>query len=181
MILIGIGANLPSGAGGSPAVTCRAALGSLAGRGVVVAACSRWFESAPVPPSAQPWYVNGVARVTTELEPDALLELLHRVEDEYGRRRGAPNAARTLDLDLIAYDEMVRAGPDGPVLPHPRLHQRLFVLLPLLEVAPDWRHPVLGRTAARLLAELPPGQVARPLEGPQEGRPDRASGGASLR
>jgi 2-amino-4-hydroxy-6-hydroxymethyldihydropteridine diphosphokinase len=83
------------------------------------------------------------------------------VETVYGRERSVPNAARTLDLDIIAIGNLVRNEPD-PILPHPRAHLRAFVLEPLVDVAPAWMHPVLGRTAAALLADLPP-QDIRPL------------------
>jgi 2-amino-4-hydroxy-6-hydroxymethyldihydropteridine diphosphokinase len=83
------------------------------------------------------------------------------VEEACGRQRTVPNAARTLDLDIIAIGNLVRAEPD-PVLPHPRAHLRAFVLAPLADVAPDWVHPILGRTALELLAALPP-QDIRPL------------------
>ena len=100
------------------------------------------------------------------MEPDAadLLARLQSIEAQAGRTRGERNAARTLDLDIIAMGEagrMVRAAPD-PVLPHPRAHLRAFVLAPLLDVAPCWVHPVLGRSAADILAELQ-AQVVRPI------------------
>jgi 2-amino-4-hydroxy-6-hydroxymethyldihydropteridine diphosphokinase len=85
--------------------------------------------------------------------------MLMEVEAAFGRRRGRPNDARTLDLDLIAIDGIVRSSPD-PVLPHPRAHLRAFVLAPLAEVAPDWVHPVTGLTASALLAALPPQDIA---------------------
>jgi 2-amino-4-hydroxy-6-hydroxymethyldihydropteridine diphosphokinase len=88
------------------------------------------------------------------------LATLHEVEAALGRRRGAPNAARTLDLDLIDYDGRVEAGP--PILPHPRLETRGFVLLPLAEVAPGWRHPVSGRTVGDLIATLESDRDVRP-------------------
>jgi 2-amino-4-hydroxy-6-hydroxymethyldihydropteridine diphosphokinase len=94
-------------------------------------------------------------------DPAALLARLMAVETACGRQRSVPNAARTLDLDLIAIDDLVRAAPD-PILPHPRAHLRAFVLAPLADVAPAWVHPVLGRTATELLAELPPQEI-RPL------------------
>jgi 2-amino-4-hydroxy-6-hydroxymethyldihydropteridine diphosphokinase len=163
MILIGLGANLPSDVG-EPRATLEAALAKLEREGVRVVARSRWYRSAPVPRADQPDYVNAVASVETALDPTALLALLHRIEQEFGRARGAPNAARTLDLDLLAYRDRVSEGGEGaPVLPHPRLHERAFVLLPLVDIAPDWRHPRLGRTARELAVALPPGQDAAPL------------------
>ena len=111
---------------------------------------SEWYRSAPVPPSGQPDYVNGAVRLEGDVDPHAMLQLLHAIEAEAGRERGAVNAARTLDLDLIAIDGLVI--DDGLVLPHPRLAERAFVLAPLCDVAPEWVHPVLGKTAAALLA-----------------------------
>lgn len=162
MVLIGVGANLP-GPEGPPLATCEAALAALAAAGVGIVKRSRWFESAPWPRADQPWYVNGVARVETGLDPAGLLALLHRIEDQHGRRRTSRDAARTLDLDLLAYGERVEAPAAGPVLPHPRMHERAFVLLPLAEVAPNWRHPADGRALADLIAALPPEQITRPL------------------
>ena len=84
--------------------------------------------------------MNGVAVVETSLPPGDLLALLHEIERRFGRERREVNAARILDLDLIAYGDLVRTDAP-PLLPHPRLHERAFVLLPLADVAPDWRHP----------------------------------------
>ena len=163
MILIGLGANLPSDVG-EPRATLEAALAELEREGVRVVARSRWYRSAPVPRADQPDYVNAVASVETALNPRDLLALLHRIEKKYGRVRGAPNAARALDLDLLAYRDRVSEGGEGaPILPHPRLHERAFVLLPLADIAPAWRHPRLGYTARELAAALPPGQDAAPL------------------
>jgi 2-amino-4-hydroxy-6-hydroxymethyldihydropteridine diphosphokinase len=165
-ILIGLGANLPSTVG-PPATTLAAALGRLADAGIITLRRSRWFVSQPVPPSDQPWFVNGVAAVATLLEPVPLLAALLAVEAGFGRARGAPNAARTLDLDLLAYGDRVETPPPGapgPILPHPRLTERAFVLLPLAEVAPGWHHPVTGRPLAELIGALDARQIARPLE-----------------
>lgn len=148
MILIGVGANLRSAAG-SPRVTCGAALLHLGRLGVVIIGRSPWYESAPVPASDQPWYVNGVVSVGTNLSPAGLLAALHLTEAAFGRLRTAANAARTLDLDLLAYRDLVK-DKGAPLLPHPRLHERAFVLFPLKDLAPGWRHPVLGETAASL-------------------------------
>lgn len=155
MILVALGANLPAADGAAPLDTCRAAAAALDGLlGLRVRRVSRWYESTPVPPSDQPPYVNGVARLDGGTDPAALLAALHAIEARAGRSRGAPNAARTLDLDLVAMGDLVRAAPD-PVLPHPRAHLRAFVLAPLRDVAPGWRHPVLGRGVEGLLAGLP--------------------------
>ena len=163
MILIGLGANLASPEFGAPPESLEAALALLAERGVRVVARSRWYRSAPVPPSDQPWFVNGVVAVETALEPAALLEVLHAVEARFGRVRRERNAARVLDLDLLAYDDRASAEGVAPVLPHPRLHERAFVLRPLAEIAPSWRHPRLGRTIASLIADLPPDARAEPI------------------
>ncbi len=165
MILIGLGANLPSVTLGPPPGSLEAALALLAKEGVRILARSRWYRSAPVPISDQPWFINGVAVVGTSLDPVSLLDRLHSIESHAGRVRRERNAPRVLDLDLLAYDDRVSAPDDaGPALPHPRLHERAFVLRPLAEVAPGWRHPVLGRTVEELLAALPPDQMAEPLE-----------------
>jgi 2-amino-4-hydroxy-6-hydroxymethyldihydropteridine diphosphokinase len=133
--------------------------------GVRLVGLSRWYESAPVPPSGQPPYVNAVAALLVDpgvsLDPAVLLAQLMAIETVCGRQRSTPNAARTLDLDIIGIGGLVRGAPD-PIVPHPRAHLRAFVLAPLADVAPDWVHPVLGRTAAELLAELPPQEI-RPL------------------
>ena len=163
MIFIGLGANLPSEAHGTPLATCEAALDALAAAGVKVRRRSRWYRSAPQPASDQPWFVNGVAEVAAGLVPADLLALMHRIETDFGRRPGAANAARVIDLDLLAYGQMVSAAGAALRLPHPRLHDRPFVLAPLAEIAPGWRHPVSGRTATALLAACPSDQIARPL------------------
>jgi 2-amino-4-hydroxy-6-hydroxymethyldihydropteridine diphosphokinase len=152
MILIALGANLPSPAG-APAATLRAALARLEQRGVKILSVSSFYETPAWPDPAQPVFVNAVAAVTTVLQPVELLMLLHGVETDFGRLRSALNAPRTLDLDLLDYDALVMT--DGVVLPHPRLAERSFVLAPLAEIAPDWRHPVMGQGAAELLAVLP--------------------------
>jgi 2-amino-4-hydroxy-6-hydroxymethyldihydropteridine diphosphokinase len=161
MILIALGANLPSPAGG-PQQTLEAALERLEASGVHIAARSRWYRTAPVPVSDQPWFVNGVARVETALEPAALLMLLRQVEEAFGRQRTMPNAARTLDLDIIDYDNRVENTAEL-TLPHPRMQDRAFVLLPLAELAPGWRHPTLGKTVENLISDLPSEQKAEPL------------------
>jgi len=161
-ILVAIGSNLPSPEIGSPRATCEAALAELARRGVRIVKRSRWYESAPVPPSDQPRFVNGVVAVDTSLSPADLLALLHETERRFGRERREVNEPRILDLDLIAYGEL-RQSEAPPLLPHPRMHERAFVLLPLSDVAPEWRHPVDGRSLSEMVRALPPGQSIRPL------------------
>ena len=160
MILIALGANLPSRAGG-PADTLRAALTSLGVRGITVERQSGFYESPAWPDPSDPPFVNAVASVRTELTPADLLRVLHEIEDAFGRQRGRRNAPRTLDLDLIDYDERLEQGP--PELPHPRMASRAFALLPLRDVAPDWRHPLSGRTISELIAQVPSAGV-KPLE-----------------
>lgn len=116
-----------------------------------------------MPPSGQPWFVNGVAVVETELSPAALLEVLQGIERDFGRAHRTRNEARVIDLDILAYDDRVSALGETPVLPHPRLAERAFVVLPLAEVAPQWRHPVTGLSAADLARRLPPDQIAEPM------------------
>lgn len=161
--LIALGASLPGPDGAPPVETCRRAAAALDRiPGFRLRALSRWWESDPVPPMpGAPVFINGVARLEGQGDPSALLDALHGIEDAAGRVRPFPNAPRTLDLDLIAYGDRVLAGP-RPILPHPRAHERAFVLLPLAEVAPGWRHPLLGLAVEDLIARLPP-QGIRPL------------------
>lgn len=163
-IFVGIGSNLASPRHGPPVVVAMAAIGKLIAMGIGVSRLSRWYRTVPVPPSDQPCYINGVARVTTALPPAALLLALHQIEAELGRVRTRPNAARVIDLDLLAYGDLVIQSADGLNLPHPRLHTRAFVLKPLFDVAPTWRHPLSGQTLTDLIAVLPPGQIAEPVD-----------------
>ena len=152
-ILIALGANMPSAAG-PPAQTLKAALAALGDAGVVVLKVSSFSQTEAWPdPGDQP-FTNAVATVQTSLQPFALLELLHATETAFGRVRSQPNAPRTLDLDLLAHGGTIADG-QALTLPHPRLAQRRFVLEPLAEVAPHWRHPITGLTADEMLARLP--------------------------
>ena len=160
-MFLGLGSNL----GDREAALARAVEGLIA-RGVRVDGRSGVFETEPVGGPPQGWYLNRVVRGTTELPPEALLAVCHDVERELGRSRGEPNAPRTLDIDLLLYGDRVLCSPTL-VLPHPRLHQRRFVLAPLAELDPEARHPVLGRTAAELLAACgDPARVRRRRDEP---------------
>lgn len=168
MILVALGANLPTVRHGTPAEGLDAALTVLAESGIRPVARSRWYRSPPMPPADGPWFVNGVVRVESTLSPVLLMARLLAIEAAFGRRRSVAGAARPLDLDLLDYDsQVIRRERDasGPalVLPHPRLTERAFVLAPLIEVAPDWRHPVSGTTATSLLARLAEDQTVEPL------------------
>lgn len=160
MILVGIGASLPTPDGTLPRETCRAAAAALdALPGLRLRALSRWWESAPIPPMpGAPWFVNGVARLSGQMPPDALLAALHAIEAAHHRARPFPNAPRTLDLDLLDCHGALADGP-ALTLPHPRLTERAFVLLPLAEVAPAWQHPSIKVGPAALIAALAPQQI----------------------
>lgn len=155
-IFIGAGANLAHPTYGSPRATLEAAFRELGRRGVRVLRVSPWYRTAPVPASDQPWYQNAVIEAATDLGPDKLLATLHEVEEAFGRVRTVANAARTIDLDLLDFrGEIALGSPGRATLPHPRLASRGFVLRPLADLAPDWRHPVTGEPIQALLAALP--------------------------
>lgn len=160
MIIIALGANLPSPYG-EPHETLAAAVAALAEKGDmrITAQSSVWI-TAPVPVSDQPWYHNAVVAVDTDLSPFALLERLQEIENEFGRVRTVRNAPRVLDLDLVAYNDVIIDKPEL-IVPHPRMHQRAFVLLPLQEIAPDWTHPLGGDNLAAMIATIPPEQQAQ--------------------
>lgn len=146
---IGLGANL-----GDPRRQLQEALAKLAAADEVeVLKVSAFYLTPPLGPPGQPWYVNAVAQVRTRLEPEELLRVLHRVEQDLGRVRGERWGPRVIDLDLLLYDGLITSGPEL-VLPHGEMHRRAFVLVPLAEIAPEAWHPVLEKTAEALLAEL---------------------------
>ncbi len=122
--------------------------------GLKLRAQSGWYRCAAIPKGDYPDYCNGVVRLDGQAEPDALLAALHEIESRFGRVRGEPNAPRTLDLDLIDLNGIIRATPP-PILPHPRAHLRAFVLRPILDVAPDWWHPTMRASVTTLLVDLP--------------------------
>lgn len=177
-VLIALGSNATS-QHGSPLETVKKAISALDSGPTRVVTKSRFFNTPFVPAGAGADVVNAVVRVATDLGPQDLLDHLHAIEADFDRTRGARWSDRTLDLDLVAMGELVlpdretlarwmalpfedqkRIAPDGLILPHPRLAERAFVLVPAADVAPDWVHPLTHRSIAEMLAALPAGEIA---------------------
>ena len=163
MIFIGIGSNIPAKGFTNPMATIDAALELFADFGVNVVEISKWYKTSPVPFSNQPWFVNGVLRVETSLEPADCLLSLHRIEAIFERTRSVRNESRTLDLDLLDYDGFVTDLENRVILPHPRLNERAFVLLPLSDVCPEWISPKDGIKIKDLISKLPTSQIIKLL------------------
>jgi len=161
-ILLGIGANLVPDGYGSVRHGCEAAIAMLADHEILLDRQSRWFETAPVPISDQPWFVNAVLLARTALSPKETLVQLHAIESQFGRTRNVRNEARVLDIDLLDYDGRVVDEP-SLTLPHPRLHQRAFVLMPLMDILPEWTHPKTGDGVSAMLSALPGEQDIRAM------------------
>lgn len=160
-VVLALGGDL---AGDYPSLEAllEAALSSFPRAGLRVVRRSGWWRSAAWPDPSQPAYLNGVAIVETGLSPLEVLAAIHALEAQFGRKRGAANAPRTLDIDLIAYGRRA-IDAAGLRVPHPRAAERLFVMGPLADIAPDWTHPVLGQTAAQLAASATVGADAQPV------------------
>jgi len=177
--LIALGSNATSHLG-THMETCLAAISEVAEEAGLIRSVSRFYRTPAFPAGAGPDYVNAAFRLETELEPRALLAVLHEVELRFGRERKERWAQRTLDLDLLALDDRIEPdgdtvafwqalpfeeqklrAPDQLILPHPRMHERSFVLVPLADIAAGWVHPVLGKSVRELLVALPPDDVAQ--------------------
>ncbi len=149
LVLIGIGANL-----GDPVGSIREAVEKLRENPrITLLRCSSLYRTEPVGKAEQDWFVNGVIQCGTSLEPEQLLLELQATEHKFGRVRRERWGPRTLDLDILAFGELILER-EGLTIPHPRLHERRFVLIPLHEILPHWRHPRLRRTCHELLQDL---------------------------
>ena len=181
--LLALGGNLPWN-GKEPLNVQQEALSLLQTKGLTVRKISRFHATPCFPAGAGPDYVNAAATLETTLPPQALLDVLHEVEAVFGRERKRRWGGRTLDLDLIAVENLILpdlaqwslwhdlpadrqtvSAPQTLILPHPRLQDRAFVLVPLMDVAPDWRHPVTGQTVTQMVQSLPQTEIdaIRPL------------------
>lgn len=177
-ILVALGGNVTS-AFGTPLESVQSALLEVETESLRLLSKSALYRTPCFPAGAGPDFVNAAAVYATRLSPEAVLKHLHSVEARFGRTRAARWDARTLDLDLLAYgdcvlpdadtlrhwiglplDEQKRRAPEQLILPHPRMQDRGFVLVPLADVAPDWRHPVLDKTVLEMLQALPEAEKA---------------------
>ena len=162
-VFIGLGANLTPDGFATPQAGCEAAVEMLGDLGVNVTRMSRWYESAPIPPSDQPWYLNAVAQAATSFDAAATLAVLHQVEAHFGRVRSVRNAARVLDLDLLDFGGQIHDQAALKV-PHPRMHERAFVLVPMSDLVTDWTHPRTEQSLDALIGRLPADQLIRPVQ-----------------
>ena len=146
---IGIGSNLVADGFATLHQSLSAAVLELACAELVIASQSRWYSTSAVPVSDQPDYLNAVLDIRTVFDAEQLLDHLQQIEQDFGRIRAVKNAARTLDLDIISFND-ARFATERLDIPHPRMCERKFVLYPLAEIAPDWQHPASGLTATAL-------------------------------
>ena len=171
---VALGSNLSSDLGDSVALI-KSSLKLLAQQSIIIDKCSPFYETPAFPAGNGPNYVNAVIKVKTTLKPEALLQVLHSVEADLGRERGQRWESRVIDMDLLDYEgillpdaktyenwrnmpleQQMTTWPEGLILPHPRIEDRAFVLIPLQAIDPDWLHPVTNEALDVLIARISP-------------------------
>ena len=156
MIYLGIGSNLPGSYASSEALV-KQAIDRLGRARLRICAVSPLYRTQPIGPAGQDTYVNACLAISTNLSPEGLLRMLHAIEAEFGRARRVKWGPRTLDIDVLDYRGKIL--DQRMILPHPRIAQRGFVLVPLYDIAPNWRHPVTGVPIETLKKQLPIGET----------------------
>ena len=137
---IAMGANLKSDLNLTLKENLEIALNMFQGYDLNILKVSNWYKTQPIPISNQPWFINAVIKISTKKSPKELLETLQTIEKLFGRKRNILNGPRTLDLDIIDYNGLIKNN--DPILPHPRMHIRKFVLIPMQDIEPNWVHPI---------------------------------------
>ena len=153
MIYIGIGSNLNGKNNETPLQNCKKALVELK-KEVNICKISSWYKSEPITVSNQPWFINGVIEISTNKTSLDLLEFILSIEEVFGRVREKKNEARILDLDIIDYKKKILYIKNKLIIPHPRMHERSFVLQPLSELNPKWMHPIKKKGIKELIRNL---------------------------
>jgi len=153
LIYIGIGSNLNGKNNETPLQNCKKALVELK-KEVNICKISSWYKSEPIPVSNQPWFINGVIEISTNKSSLDLLEFILSIEEVSGRVREKKNEARILDLDIIDYKKKILYIKNKLIIPHPRMHERSFVLQPLSELNPKWMHPIKKKGIKELIRNL---------------------------
>ena len=153
MIYIGIGSNLNGKNNETPLQNCKKALVELK-KEVNICKISSWYKSEPIPVSNQPWFINAVIEISTNKSSLDLLEFILSIEKVFGRVREKKNEARILDLDIIDYKKKILYIKNKLIIPHPRMHERSFVLQPLSELNPKWMHPIKKKGIKELIRNL---------------------------
>ncbi len=176
MILIGLGSNLTTEQYFTSGDVINAALRELEKENIVIDLCSGFYETEPVPVSDQPWFINAVAKINTDLGAKKLLNRLHKIEEKIGRIRRDRWEARVIDIDLLCYNDLILPDMENwfslandihckeMIVPHSRMHERNFVLIPLQEIVPHWVHPVLGKNIQQLLNESKTTGIVRKIK-----------------
>ena len=158
MVLIGIGSNLYSNKFGTPLNNCNEALKEIE-KYFKIKKKSSWYKSEPIPKSDQPWFINGIVEIIFDSkDPLELLKKLNQIEKRFGRVRKELNEARILDLDIIDFKSQVITCTELTI-PHPRMHKRKFVLLPIEEINPKWTHPIFKKKINKILEAIDDNQI----------------------